>query len=75
MQLIHGGTTTQSLRRFKFPESFSLSVNPKHLNNTLESIKIIDEVINPYVNAQHEILSNPKQAALLISDVSRSDYR
>ena len=71
MQLIYGGKTNQSLPRFKFPESFSLSVNPKHYSNTLESIKIIDEVIIPYVNAQREILSNPDQAALLIFDVFR----
>ena len=67
MQLIYGGKTNQSLLRFKFPESFSLSVNPKHYSNTLESIKIINKVIIPYVNAQREILSNPNQAALLIS--------
>ena len=66
MQLIYGGKTNQSLPRFKFPESFSLSVNPKHYSNTLESIKIIDEVIFSYVNALREILNNPNQAALLI---------
>ena len=38
-------------------------------SNTLESIKIIDEVIIPYVSAQHEILSNPNQAVLLTFDV------
>ena len=71
MQLIYGGKTNQqtSLPRPKFPKLFSLSVNKKHYRNTLESIKIIDEVIIPYVNAQREILSNPNQAALLIFDV------
>ena len=71
MQLIYGGKTNQqtSLLRPKFPQLFSLSVNKKHYRNTLESIKIIDEVIIPYVNAQREILSNPNQAALLIFDV------
>lgn len=71
MQLIYGGTTNQSLPRFKFPESFSLSVNPKHFSNTFESIKIIDEVITPYVEAQRHILGNPNQAALLVFDVFR----
>ena len=70
-QLIYGGNTNESLLRFKFSGSFSLSVNPKHYSNSLESIKIIDEVIIPYVNAQLEILSNPYQAALLIFDVFR----
>ena len=71
MQLIYGGKTNQSLPRLKFPESFSLSVNPKHYSNTLESIKIIDEIIIPYANAQHEILSNTNEAALLIFDMFR----
>ena len=47
MQLKYGWKTNQSLPHFKFPESFSLSVNPKYHSNTLESIKIIDEVIIP----------------------------
>ena len=54
MQLIYGGKTNQSLLHFRFPESFSLSMNLKHYSNSLESIKIINEVIIPYVNAQHE---------------------
>ena len=70
MQLIYGEKTNESLPRFKFPESFTLSVNPKYYSNTLESIKIT-EVIIPYLNAQREILSNPNQAALLIFDVFR----
>ena len=65
MQLIYGGNTNQSFPRFKFPESFSLSVNPKHCSNTLESIKIIDEVIILYVNAQREILRNPTRQLYL----------
>ena len=48
MQLICGGTANQSLPRFKFSKTFSLSVNPKHFSNTFESTKIIDEVIIPY---------------------------
>ena len=72
MQLIYDGTTNQSLPSFKFPELFSLNVNPKHNSNTLESIKIIGKVVIPYVNAQHEILSNPNQAALIIFDVFRN---
>ena len=65
VQLIYGGNTNQSFPRFKFPESFSLSVNPKHCSNTLESIKIIDEVIILYVNAQREISRNPTRQLYL----------
>ena len=34
MQLIYGGKTSQSLPKFKFPESFALSANLKHFSNT-----------------------------------------
>lgn len=71
MQLIYGGKTKQSLPRFKFPESFSLSVNPKHFSNTEESVKIVNEIIVPYVEAEREKLANLDQAALLILDVFR----
>ena len=69
MQLIYGGKTNQSLPCFKFPESFSLSMNPKHYSNTLESIKISDKVVIPYVSGHRETLFNANQTALLIFDV------
>ena len=49
MQLIYAGKTAQSLPKFKFPESFSLSANPKHFSNTAESLKLLDEIIIAYV--------------------------
>ena len=69
LQLIYGGKTNQSLPCFKFPESFSLSMNPKHYSNTLESIKISDKVVIPYVSGHRETLFNANQTALLIFDV------
>ena len=71
MQLIYGGKTKQSLPRFKFPNVFSLSCNPKHFSNAMESIKLISEIIIPYVQSQHKELGKPKQAALVIMDVFR----
>ncbi|XP_057303392.1 uncharacterized protein LOC130640840 [Hydractinia symbiolongicarpus] len=71
MQLIYGGKTNQSLPKFEFPESFSLSVNPKHYSNTQESIKVIKEIVLKHVEDQRKKLNNPKQAALLIFDVFR----
>ena len=71
IQLIYGGKTKQSLPRYKFPESFSLSVNPKHFSNTEESIKIIKEIVVPYVEKERKKLDNQGQAALLILDVFR----
>ena len=49
MQLIYGGKTVQSLPRFQFPNSFSLSVNEKHYSNTQESLKFFNEIIIPYI--------------------------
>lgn len=70
MQLIYGGKTKQSLPKFEFPSSFSLSVNEKHFSNTTESIKLIEEVIVPYVVAQRKSLSlDENYYALLILDV------
>ena len=63
------GKTVKSLPNFEFPESFSLSANPKHVSNTKESIKVVEEIIVPYVESQRKKLQNPDQAALLILDV------
>ena len=70
MQLICGETTAQSLPEFKFPESFSLSANPKHFSNTTESLKLLDKIIIPYVKNERERLKlEPFQPALLILDI------
>ena len=72
MQLIYGGKTKQSLPKFDFPESFSLSANPKHYSNTVESIKLIEEIIVPYVEKERASLKlSDKEPALLIMDVFR----
>ena len=72
MQLIYGGKTVQSLLRFKFPESFSLSANPKHYSNTKESLKLLEEVIISYVVSERErLLLEKDHAALLLMDVFR----
>ena len=69
MQLINEGTA-QSLPKFKFPSSFSLSVNPTHFSNTKESISLIEDVIIPYVASQRKSLSvGEDQYALLILDL------
>ena len=70
-QLIYGGKTKESLPRFKFPESFSLSANPKHFSNKAESLKVIEEIIFPYVKQQCQELEKLDQAVILIMDVFR----
>ena len=49
VQLIYGGKTGQSLPRYKFPDSFFVSVNEKHYSNKKESLKFFKEVIIPYI--------------------------
>ena len=71
MQPIYGGKTEKNLPRFNFPESFSLGANPKHFSNTAESIKVIEEVVIPYIEKQRQELEKPNQAAVLIMDVFR----
>ena len=70
VQVNYGGKTSKSLPRVNFPKSFSLSVNPKHYSNEQESIKVLEEIIIPYVKKERERLEMEKdQAALLIMDV------
>lgn len=36
--------------KINFPDSFSLSVNPKHFNDAEESLKLLDDIIILYIN-------------------------
>ena len=49
MQLIYAGKTVQSIPRVKFPTGFSLSANPKHYSNTEESLKVLNDILIPYI--------------------------
>ena len=71
MQLIYGGKTSKSLPRVSFPQEFTLSVNEKHYSNEQESLKLLDDVIIPYIEKERGKLQLPTQAALLIMDVFR----
>ena len=73
MQIIYSGKTKASLPRgFKFPEGFCLTQNPKHWSNEEETLKLIQEVIDPYVVHERERLNlPPDQKSLLIWDVFR----
>ena len=53
----------------KFPESFCLSFNEKYWDNEKESLKIIEDIIVPYVTKEPEKLSSPNQPALLIMGI------
>ena len=70
MQLIYCGKTEQSLPRFKFPEEFSSSVNPTHYSNSAESIKLMEDIIVPYLQKERTKLElAPTHKGLLIMDV------
>ena len=70
MHLIYKGKSDRSLPRVKYHGSFSLSTNEKHISNTHESLKSLDEVRIPYVEKERQNLQLPNdQPALLINDV------
>ena len=58
--------------KVNLPKEFSLSVNEKHFSNTQESLKLIVDIINPYVKEERKCLGrNSDQMALLIIDLFR----
>ena len=72
LQLIYGGKTDRSIPKIKFPSSFSLSANKSHYSNTNESVKLINEILVPYVVAQRISLNLPHfSPAIIILDVFR----
>ena len=70
MQLIYAGETKKCLPRVQFPSPFSRSFNTKHYSNEEESVKVLNDIVIPYVAKEREKLSlNEGQAALLIMDI------
>ena len=70
IQLIYAGKTSQSVLRYQFPQGFSLSVNEKHFSNTNEYIKLLNEIIVPYVKKERESKGlGEQQKALVIMNV------
>ena len=67
-----GKNVERSIPKAKFPRGFSLSANPKHFSNEKESIKLLEEIIIPYVKAERGKLGlEQTRPALLILDVFR----
>lgn len=71
LQIIYGGKTKASLLRgFKFPKGFCLTQNPKHWSNEQETMKLIKEIINPYVvKTRNRLGLSETQWALVVWDV------
>ena len=75
MQVTYSGKTKASRPHdFKFPSGsgFCVTQNPQHWSNEIESVKLIDEIISPYVTKKREELKlATDQKALLVWDVFR----
>ena len=69
MQLIYGGKTNQNLPRYQFHKNVSLSMNPTHYSNEKELLKLINEIVLPYVTKEQQRLVKPNQKVLVIFDV------
>ena len=70
MQVIYSGKTKASQPRcFTFPKGFCISQNPNHWSNEKETLRLIHEVINPYVISIRKKMNLPEsQKALLVWD-------
>ena len=55
-RLMYGWKTAQSFLKFKFPETFSLSANPKYFSNTDELLELLGEIIIPYIKNERKKL-------------------
>ena len=73
IQIIYSGKTQKSQPRgFSFPSGFIVSQNPKHWSNEQETLRLIEEIINPYLIKKRAELELPTaQKALVIWDVFR----
>ena len=73
MELICRVKMERSIPRVKFHNSFSLSANEKHFSNMLESLKLLDEIVTPYIEKEcaNLQLRNDQPALLMIDVFSR----
>ena len=65
VQLIYGGKTSKSPPGVNFPKSFSVSANPKHYSNEQESIKVLKEIIIPYVKKKRTIGNGERPSGII----------
>ena len=72
MQLIYAGKTDRSIPKVDFPKGFSLSANPKHFSNEEQSLKLLQDIIIPYMQKERDRLGlDISHPGLLIMDVFR----
>ena len=72
-QLIYTGKTKRSLPDAQFPKGFSLSYNPSHWSNEEETLRLINDVIKPYIEGVKKELDLPEgQKTLIIWDAFKA---
>ena len=72
IQFIYDGKILRCLPRFDFHKAFSLNANEKHFSNTTESLKLLDEIIIPYLTSERKRKElDVNHIALLLMDVFR----
>lgn len=72
MQVIYSGKTKASLPRgFDFPPGFCLTQNPKHWSNEEETLKLINEIIVPYIKKKRAELKLAEDQKAWLWDVFR----
>ena len=72
-QLIYTRKTKRSLPSVKFPKGFCLAYNPNHWSNETETLRLIDEVLVPYITKIKEAkLLPPTQKSLLLWDAFKA---
>ena len=69
IQLIYAGKTERSIPKIKIPKSFSLSANPTHFSNEIESLKLMKEIVIPYFQTERKKLGlATNHSGLIIMD-------
>ena len=69
VQLIYHNNSSNSYTWVDFPNGFSRLTNPKYYHHTKESQKVIDDIIDPYLNEKRTY------HALLIMDMFRGQMK
>ena len=65
---IYGAKTMHSLHRYKFSESFCLSVNEKRFSSRVKATKFLNEIVVPYVKKRESKFLSSNQKALVSFD-------
>ena len=72
-QLIYTGKTERSLPDFAFPDGFSLAFSQKHWSNETEIIRLIEDLLVPYIEKVKEKKALPQsQKSSLVWDAFKT---